>query len=96
MKMIIYKYPLEWEADQWVSLPKGAKILSVQPQVVGFDRKLMLWALVDRDMQIIRQRRIILRGTGTDDEVNPKWDHLATCVLDSGYVWHIFEARLFD
>lgn len=91
MTLVIWKYPLKFEVEQFVMLPMNAKILSVQQQFDGIDRSLMLWAMVETEQDVMMERRILLRGTGTVDEIDYSWKHLATIVTESGYVWHIFD-----
>lgn len=89
----IFKYSLESVDIQWITMPIGAKILSVQTQE-GLNRKetICLWAMVDMDAKTAL-RGIAIIGTG-----NPfpkigegmSMIHLDT-VQQYGLVWHIFE-----
>lgn len=80
----IFKYPLEITDTQEISMPAGAKILSVANQ----RGMLCLWALCDpkakRD-----SRTIEIVGTG-----NP-WDDRDSVFIGSvviePFVWHVFE-----
>lgn len=86
----IYKYPVDITDRQVISLPKGAKILSVQDQF----GKPQLWALVDPEAEL-EERIFEVFGTG-----NPVKDlrtiheriHITTFLTSGGsLVWHMFE-----
>lgn len=85
----IWKYELEI-APQQVSMPKGAKILSVANQ----DGEICLWALVDQHAPT-EERSIEVIGTGwnLDKEhksISSELTFIGT-VLVGPYVWHVFE-----
>jgi hypothetical protein len=83
----IHKYPLEIADDQFLSLPTGAEILSVQFQT----GVLCLWAMVNPSLPI-SQRHIKIHGTGHFTDPDLDYRHIGT-VLDprTALVWHIFE-----
>jgi hypothetical protein len=56
----IYKYTLELEDWQTLTLPKGARVLSFHEQH-GQPR---VWVLVDPNVQETEERRFRLAGTG--------------------------------
>lgn len=85
----IWKYELEI-ASQQVSIPKGAKILSVANQ----DGEICLWALVDQHAPT-EERSIEVIGTGWDlkrdyKSIASELTFIGT-VLVGSYVWHVFE-----
>lgn len=57
--MTIWKFSLPIDDTMFLSMPAGAKILSVQTQ----DDEPMLWALVDPKAPTVK-RSFVLRGTG--------------------------------
>ncbi len=82
----IWKFPLVLTDRQVVRMPEGAQILHVDEQ----NGQICLWAGItegkdteDREIQII--------GTGYP-ELPDEWvTHLGSVVMQSGYVWHVFE-----
>ena len=84
--MKIFKYPLEITDTQIVSMPEGAKLLSV----AYIDAQLYLWALVDTDRPKVR-RSIEIYGTGHPCH---SWATVFVgTVIDPihGLVWHVFD-----
>jgi hypothetical protein len=82
----IWKFTLEPEETQWISMPKGAKLLHVGVQY----GKPRLWAQVEIDAPE-EQRQIKIMGTGmvTENEVGP---YIGTFMMDDGtLVFHVFE-----
>ncbi len=84
MEKRIYKYPLT-DLSSYISMPTGARILSVQLQ--GND--LMAWALIDKDVPTSEKRCFAIYGTGWALDNDPG-DYLAT-IQGNGFVWHLFE-----
>jgi hypothetical protein len=84
----IYKYPLEMEDEQTLSLPMGAKILSVQTQ----RETPCIWALVDIGSNLPFQDRVfILRGTGHPINESSLL-YIGTFQLENGeFIFHLFE-----
>ena len=83
--MNIWKFPLEVQGEQVVSMPRGAKILTVQVQ----GTEVCLWALVDPDKGR-EERRFAIVGTGHDYDGDGKY--IGTIQLSSGrLIFHIFE-----
>lgn len=85
----VYKYPIPFQDEVTLDLPRGAQILSVDFQ---FDQ-LCLWALVDSDEQATSQRRLRIAGTGHKLDMTHYYHHpLGTLLTDGGrFVWHVFE-----
>ena len=85
--MRIWKYPLEVADGQNLSLPTGAKILTVQMQ----GGTPCLWALVDEDMPTTETRAIAIYGTGNPMPTEPG-AYIATFRLHgSSLLFHAFE-----
>lgn len=83
----IYKYNLELGDDtQSLSLPKGAKILTVQIQ----GNYLCLWALVDKEAEEYESRTILICDT-CHDAGECTAEHYIATVQVGIFVWHIFE-----
>jgi hypothetical protein len=84
--MKIFKYPLEIADTQTVSMPKGAKLLSVA--FIG--TQLYLWALVDLQRPMVK-RTIEIYGTGHPCQSGAK--SFVGTVIDQqrGLVWHVFD-----
>lgn len=87
----VHKYPLGIEDIQTVLMPKGAKIISVQPQ----NGKPTIWAQVDSNLSPTELRYFLIVATGQKFEHDVIKDiHIGTCVIGS-YVWHIYETQAF-
>jgi hypothetical protein len=83
----IYKYPLKILADETVTIPSGAKILTIQFQ----GSSLFLWAEVETETNPHGAKRILTVGTGMP---LPDGDlRYITTVQHIGFVWHIYEER---
>lgn len=84
----IWKYPLEVNGIQRVSMPRGAKILCVQPQFGA----VCLWACVEEKNPIV-QRTILIAGTGHPlPDGDATLEYLSTFQIDGGaLVFHAFE-----
>jgi hypothetical protein len=84
----IWKYELIAEDYNTISLPKGAKPLSVQAQ--GDDRVCM-WCLIDPDEEEHEEHIFRIAGTGhpiKDENLN----YISTFQLYNGsFVGHVFE-----
>lgn len=80
----IWKYELNTNNEQFVYMPLGAKILTVQIQ----DAKLCLWAKVNPNNLPV-PRKILIRGTGED--ASGVGDYLGTFQVYGGkIVFHVF------
>lgn len=85
MAQTIYKYRLEVEDEQRISMPSGAQILTVQMQ----DNWPHLWALVD-PILASEERTILIRGTGHDAPGVGRY--ISTFQMQGGaLVFHAFE-----
>jgi len=82
----IFKYPLELNESQYITIPKDHKILSVQVQ----RDTICVWALIDDDTErIVQPIRIV--GTGHSiPSMNPLGEYIGT-VQQGGFVWHVFK-----
>jgi len=84
----IYKYPLEVTDTQFVELPLGAEILTVQMQ----GNQLCLWAMVNALPEAVKKnRRIEIIGTGNP---MPTGDlkYISTFQMIKGkLIFHVFE-----
>lgn len=81
----IWKYKLETTDEQFIEMPKGSVILSVQIQ----KEELCLWALVDSAEQHIDRRLIQILGTGNPIKEEPRM-FIGTYQI-KGFVGHVFE-----
>jgi len=83
--MRIWKYVLNFEREQLVTMPSISEIMDIQMQR-GVP---VMWALVDPSAEEI-EVRIVVHGTGYDiDEVPYRNEYLGT-VQDGDLVWHFF------
>lgn len=83
----IWKFPLRITDEQWVSMPRGARVLSVQMQ----GDQACVWAIVE-SAATQEMRRLVILGTG-----NPIGDSGETLTFigtfqQPPFVWHLFEA----
>lgn len=85
--MRIWKYPLEVTDRLALTMPPGAKFLTVQVQ----HGKCCLWALVDETKKDTDTRRIAIYGTGNPMPDEPG-TYIATFQMMGGdLVFHAFE-----
>lgn len=84
--MEIFKYELKVDDIQFISMPKGAKLLTVQIQ-----RDIpCIWAMVDPDAEK-EDKRICMRGTGHDVSEVKDMCHIGTFQMYGGdLVFHVF------
>lgn len=90
MKRTIWKYKLEVNDDQQISMPKDAKILTVQSQ----NEMPCLWALVNPYETEEELRYIEMYGTGSSVECNAgtEREYISTFQMMGGeIVFHVFE-----
>ena len=86
----VWKYEL-FHCRNILSLPKGAKSLSVHSQG---DNKMYLWAMADPEHPT-EPRKFMVIPTG--GEVPPDGQYIGTIYLDSGrFVFHVFEFGFLD
>ena len=85
----VYKYRLPLnDKDETVSMPRCAKILTVQIQ----DGEPRIWALVDPSENVIVGRRLLVTVTGHDITWQDNMVHRGTFQLEDGaLVFHLFE-----
>ncbi|MDD1539422.1 hypothetical protein JSO63_02710 [Riemerella anatipestifer] len=85
MKKVIYKYPLQVEDEQIISMPKGAEILTVQEQ----QGKPCLWALANPQA---KKEEVKLVMVGTGDIFNTQnIRYIGTCqLINRLFPVHIF------
>ncbi|AFR36266.1 DUF7352 domain-containing protein [Riemerella anatipestifer] len=86
MNKVVYKYPLLVQGVQFVSLPKGAEILSVQEQH-GIP---CLWALVN---PLAEKEDVRILTSSTGEVFNTKnLKYIGTYQLPgNGFVGHLFK-----
>ncbi len=90
MKKTIYKYPLQVNDMQCISLPQGAEILTIQAQ----NDIPCLWALVDPEQMISQERHIEIFGTSHNIPCMQREQriYISTFQLRGGsLVFHAFE-----
>lgn len=88
----IWKWPLPYDVDFTLDMPKGAQILTAETQYAGSPRleAMTMWALVDPEAPT-EPRRFRLGGTGGPLPDDPG-QHVGTCQLNGGdLVFHVFE-----
>lgn len=82
----IHKYPLDFESGLILTMPAGAKILSVQLQ----RETMCVWALVDINQKDV-ERQFIICGTGHSLGDNPPGEFIGTVqTMNGALVWHVF------
>lgn len=85
----IWKFPLEVDDSQTITMPKGARILAVQVQ----HGRPCLWALVDANEDVRETVEIRTHGTGhrIPEGDARSYEYIATYQLQSGaFVFHAF------
>lgn len=87
----IWKYEIPTADEPVISMPQGAKLLSVGEQ----GRKLFVWAAVDPNADL-RNRRLRVAGTG-HPLGHPLEDmpFVGTVQVANGLVWHVFDTGEF-
>ena len=84
----IWKFKLSGEVSQKISIPKEAKILSVEIQ----HNEMVVYAMVNTTIKETEQRKFRIIGTGdtTDASIN-NYVFLGTVLMADGeYVFHVF------
>lgn len=82
---LIYKYPLTTLGLQQVSMPAGARLLTVQIQ----NDRPTLWALVNTDAP---EAPVTIRTVGTGQNLDAEPGRYLGTTQVRGLVWHHFEA----
>jgi len=86
----IDKYPLTLIDTQSLILPRGARILTVQPQ----HETPVMWALIDPEEPATEKYTIVMYGTGHPIGIDPG-HYISTFQSYSGrYVFHVFTASV--
>ena len=87
--LVIWKFPVALEDRFSVSIPKGARILTLQLQ----RGRPQMWVLVNPEVSP-EQRTFRIVGTGHRYSANVlgSWRYLGTFQMQDGaFVWHVFE-----
>ena len=85
--MVIWKYELAMVDEQFVAMPIGAEVLTVQTQ----HNRLCVWAQVDPTKHP-ELRRFVILGTGNPYEHRDGMRYIGTVQTHGGsLVWHVFE-----
>jgi hypothetical protein len=94
VKKTIYKYPIQLHSAQHVTLPRGARVLTVNVQL----GQLVIWAEVEVDNDgeptEVEQRKLYVFGTGHTmlHEENEALRYIGTA-FQGPYVWHVYEVQ---
>jgi len=85
----IYKYPLEVTDDQFVMIPSGFKILTVQAQ----NEVPCIWAEVDKSSKL-ESVHVVIVGTGQETREDDEMNYIGSFQLYSGsFVGHCFISK---
>jgi hypothetical protein len=88
MNKIIYKYPLSYSEINYIAVPIGAQILTVQTQG---DSVPYIWAVaVDQENLELTRRKIALRFTGEMFESDNTEVYIGT-FTSNRHVFHAFD-----
>lgn len=86
----VYKYQLEIKDEVLVSMPKDAKILTVQVQ----NGRPCIWASVDPSSSDMEIRKFRIAGTGHPVEDSIIENYIGTVQMYEGkLVFHVFEIK---
>lgn len=92
----IFKYEIEQTDEQVLSLPKGAKILSIIEQY----NKPVIYAIVDPNEKEIDNYNVVTLGTGFDvyfELPRPSYKFLGTLSFMGGnLIFHYFYKLVFE
>ena len=87
MNLTIWKYNLIVNDEQYLQMPKGAKILSAQVQ----HGAIAIWVMVDPRKPKV-ERNIQMAGTGHDLSERIMGDFIGTIQISGGsLIFHIFD-----
>ena len=81
----IYKYQLEPEENQILSLPEDAKFIYTGMQ----KEKITIWVVIE-SMNRLRDYDIKIIGTGWNIPDYDSLRYIGTVQMITGFVWHIF------
>ena len=88
MTRTIHKYRIE-AFENALKMPAGAQILTVHSQ----DSRVYIWALIDKNSPIVKQRTILMVATG---DIIPEQfagaKYIDTVFMLNGLVFHAFDA----
>lgn len=88
MAKTIWKFKLDTTEVQYIEMPHGAEVLTVQMQAGD----VCIWVLVDMDEERKVQRRFHIFGTGYPIDVRIELRYIGTYQLQGGLlVFHVFE-----
>lgn len=87
MSVAIHKYILD--RGYRISIPIGAELLSVQIQ----NNKLVAWALVDTDVEIMEYKtfRVVTTGLEISSNSLDDYEFFTTVQTHNGLVFHVFK-----
>lgn len=88
MVAVIWKYPLKHKCENYIDIPAGGKILSLQMQ----GNVACIWVLVKNFQPgcATESRCFEFFGTGEKFELEDHYHHIGT-IQEGAYVWHFFE-----
>ena len=86
----IWKYFIAGDREQ-ITMPKGAKILSLQVQ----DGDICIWVLVDpKATTEVRVVETILTGQQIPSDIDSENDYIGTALMhNDNFVLHLFEVK---
>lgn len=83
MALVVWKFRVEPHRST-VTMPEGGQVVAAGEQLGA----LFVWALVDPHARTVdRPIRVAMTGDGVD----PRWHHIATVQLSTGFVLHLFD-----
>lgn len=82
----IYKYPVPFDTNQAIELPRGAMLLDLQIQ----NDSPMLWAVIDLDEPARQKFHIRMSGSGLALDFDPRGAILQRTTQMGNLVWHWF------
>jgi hypothetical protein len=83
---VIWKYPIQINDIQTLTLPIGAEILCFQSQ----HNSQFIWCLVDMNCTQYKDRNFEIHGTGNPFDIGLERKYIGTIQKDE-YVLHLFE-----
>lgn len=87
---VIYKYILNFVEQQELELPANSKILSVKNQ----NENIVLYALIDNEITIMKTHLIFIKGTGHNADNIKDCNFIETVKLLGGeLMFHIFTKK---
>ena len=92
MRKAIFKYLLDIQDENKISMPKGAEILTCQTQN---DKQPCVWAIIDTEQKETEVRHFEILGTGhTANALNEGYKRIYIStfqILNGSLVFHLFE-----